>query len=102
MALTPSERREQSNPVLIGVFTAFFSPLSSVIWGVRQRSWSLALAPTTIAFAFTFIAALEANEENFEKGIQYSFQLTSGLIAYEISKTLKDKASKTNSGIKIN
>tara|TARA_B100000131_G_scaffold289487_1_gene301547 strand:- start:116 stop:424 length:309 start_codon:yes stop_codon:yes gene_type:complete len=101
MALTPAERREQSSPLLIAIFTAFVSPLSSLIWGLRQRSWSLAFAPFAVAFTFMYITALETDERSINKGVQYSFQLSSGIIAYEISKNLKSKAEKKNTGIKI-
>ena len=96
MSLTPKERREQCNPVLIGVLVAFVSPLSSIIWGIRQRSWSLALVPYSIVFLFLIFSYGETNEEQLKKGIKYSYQISSGLIAYEISKTLKMKASKSN------
>ena len=96
MSLTPIERREQCNPVLIGAIAAFVSPASSIIWGIRQRSWSLALVPFSLVFFFLVASYGETNEEQLKRGIKYSYQISSGLIAYEISKTLKMKASKSN------
>ena len=96
MTLTPTERREQCNPVLIGVFAAFVSPLSTIVWGIRQRSWSLALVPYSLVVFFLIAGYGETNEEKLKQGIKYSYQISSGIIAYEISKTLKMRVSKAN------
>ena len=94
MTLTPIERREKCNPALIGVLVGFVSPASSIIWGIRQRSWILAFAPFALAFTFGFITAVQNDEGKIPKGIKYSFQISSGIVAYEIAKTLKEKAKK--------
>ena len=95
MTLTPAERREQCNPVLIGILVAFASPLSSIIWGIRQRSWSLALVPYALIFAFAMFVLIDTKEEKLPSGVKYPLQLSSGIVAYEISKVLKEKASKS-------
>lgn len=94
MTLTPIERREKCNPALIGVLAGFVSPASTIIWGIRQRSWMLAFAPYALAFTFGLITAFQSDEGKLTKGIKYSFQISSGIVAYEISKTLKEKAKK--------
>ena len=40
---TPTERRATCKPVWIGVLVGFLNPLVGVIYGVRQRSWSVGL-----------------------------------------------------------
>tara|TARA_Y100001968_G_scaffold121912_1_gene110960 strand:- start:228 stop:569 length:342 start_codon:yes stop_codon:yes gene_type:complete len=94
MALTTNQRRQKSNPVLIGVLAGFVSPLSSIIWGIRQRSWSLALVPYSIVVFFLVASLGENNHQKVNQGIKYSYQISSGIIAYEIAKTLKMKAKK--------
>ncbi len=96
MSLTPIERREQCNPFLIGALAAFVSPASSIIWGIRQRSWSLALVPFSLVFFFLVSSYGETSETQLKRGIKYSYQISIGIIAYEISKTLKMKAHKSN------
>jgi len=89
--LTYQERRAVCNPILIGVVTGLASPLASVIWGIRQRSWSLSITPCLVtALGIWFVAALDMSR--LEK---YSFQaaggVTAGLIAYSLKKERIEK-----------
>ena len=63
MRQTPMERREKCNPTLIGVFVGVVSPLSSLIWGIRQRSLKLALFPYLFVFVAGFIILSLAREK---------------------------------------
>ena len=94
MRQTPMERREKCNPTLIGVFVGVVSPLSSLIWGIRQRSWSLSIAPFLLVFLIGFITLIETGEEKLKPGVKYPLQLISGFISYEITKSMKEKAIK--------
>tara|TARA_B100000212_G_C27315059_1_gene507524 strand:- start:354 stop:1046 length:693 start_codon:yes stop_codon:yes gene_type:complete len=44
MPLTSTQRRAKCNPFLISICITLF-PLSSIIWGVRQRSWTISVVP---------------------------------------------------------
>jgi hypothetical protein len=83
--LTPKQRRAECNPVLIGAVVGTVAPLTSIIWGVRQRSWSLALVPTAVvAISIGLVAGT-----NMTKLEKYSFQLAGGLVAGVIANSLK-------------
>jgi hypothetical protein len=89
--LTYQERRALCNPILIGVVAGLATPLASVIWGIRQRSWSLSIAPVLVtAFGVWFVAGLDMSKLE-----QYSFQaaggVTAGLIAYSLKKEQAEK-----------
>ena len=90
MTLTPNQRREKCNPILIGVCVGLISPLSCIIWGIRQRSWSLSLVPLVVLVGF--IILLPTGEEKLKPGVKYPLQLISGLISYEMTKNMKQKA----------
>ena len=92
MTLTPNQRREKCNPILIGVCVGLLSPLSSIIWGIRQRSWSLSLVPYLLVFFIGFITLLQTGEEKLKPGVKYPLQFISGFISYEMTKNMKQKA----------
>ena len=92
MTLTPNQRRAECNPILIGVCVGLLSPLSSIIWGIRQRSWSLSLVPYLLVFFIGFITLLQTGEEKLKPGVKYPLQLISGFISYEMTKNMKQKA----------
>ena len=75
MTLTPIERRAASNPAMIGVLAGIVSPLSSIIWGIRQRSWSLSLVPFSLALIGSFLASIDTKGEKLPAGIKYSYQM---------------------------
>ena len=92
MILTPNQRREKCNPILIGVCVGLLSPLSSAIWGIRQRSWSLSLVPFLLVFFIGFMILIQTGEEELNPGVKYPIQLISGFISYEMTKNMKQKA----------
>ena len=92
MSLTPNERREKCNPILIGACVGFISPLTSVIWGIRQRSWSLALVPYLLGFFIAFLTMHNTGKEELSREVKYPIQFFMGLISYEMTKNMKQKA----------
>ena len=75
MTLTPNERREKCNPILIGACVGFISPLSSVIWGIRQRSWSLALVPYLLDVFIALLTVYKTGKEELSREVKYPIQL---------------------------
>ncbi len=94
MRQTPTERREQCNPTLIGIFVGAVSPLSSLIWGIRQRSLKLALFPYLFVFIAGFIILSLANETKFKPEFKIPLQLIAGYYSFDITKKMKEEALK--------
>jgi len=92
MTLTPNERREKCNHILIGAFVGLISPLTSVIWGIRQRSWSLALVPYLLGLFIAFLTMYNTGKEELSREVKYPIQFFMGLISYEMTKNMKQKA----------
>ncbi len=92
MTLTHNERREKCNPILIGACVGFISPLTSVIWGIRQRSWSLALVPYLLGLFIALLTMYNTGKEELSREVKYPIQLFMGLISYEMTKNMKKKA----------
>ena len=92
MTLTPNQRREKCNPILIGACVGLISPLSSVIWGIRQRSWSLALVPYLLGFCVALLIMTASGREELTNEFKYPLQFIIGLISYEMTKNMKQKA----------
>ncbi len=87
------ERRAQSQPLLIGFVTGAVIPLTSIVWAVRQRSWSLGILPS----AFIAITTLAFNSPlDGERSLsrKYAFQGIAGVIALGISLDQKKKAQR--------
>lgn len=94
LAMKPFEqRRADCDPQWIGLATWLLAPLASIIWGVRQRSWSLAIAPTAVSGV---IIAVMIGPEKMPPYKKYSAQFVGGAVAYVISRELKRKASVLN------
>ena len=85
---TPTERRSKCKPWLIGLVVGAVTPTSCVIWGVRQRSWLLGIIPIAAVVAACFLYP----PDQFNKLIRHSFQAGGGIIAFSISKTIKEDA----------
>ena len=82
---SPLERRQSSKPWLIGLGVFAATPLTSIIYGWRQRSWFLAILPiSAVMVAVYFTPPYEYN-----KIIRRFHQAGAGLIAYKISTELK-------------
>ena len=94
MRQTPIERREKCNPTLIGVFVGFVSPLSSLIWGIRQRSLKLALFPYLFVFVAGFIILSLAREKQFKPEFKIPLQLVGGYYSFDLTKKMKEEALK--------
>ena len=95
MRQTPTERREQCNPTLIGIFVGVVSPLSSLIWGIRQRSLKLALFPYLFVFVAGFIILSLARETKFKPEFKIPLQLIGGYYSFDLTKKMKEEAIKT-------
>ena len=91
MTLTPNERREKCNPILIGACVGFISPLTSVIWGIRQRSWSLAFVPFLLGSFIALLTMYNTGKEELSREVKYPIQFFMGLISYEMTKNMKQK-----------
>ena len=94
MRQTPMERREKCNPTLIGVFVGVVSPLSSLIWGIRQRSLKLALFPYLFVFVAGFIILSLAREKQFKPEFKIPLQLVGGYYSFDLTKKMKEEALK--------
>ena len=72
--------RAKCNPWIIGGLVGAVSPLITVIYGARQRSWTLALAPLLplIIWAIVFI-------DSSDKSSKYVFQAIAGVGAGAIA-----------------
>ena len=92
MTLTPIQRREKCNPILIGACVGLIAPLSSVIWGIRQRSWSLALVPILLVFCISLLVMYTNGSDELANEFKYPLQFITGLISYEMAKNMKQKA----------
>ena len=93
------DRRAKCNPIIIGICVWFLIPPLSIVWGIRQRSWLLALAP--LAFAVILPTALVASGSIQNVGnnlAEYVFQAIGGVAAYGISLELKKDAKNKGYG----
>ena len=94
MRQTPKERREKCNPTLIGLFVGIVSPLSSLIWGVRQRSLKLALFPYLFVFVIGFIILSLVRKNPLKPEIKIPLQLVGGYYSFDLTKKMKEEALK--------
>ena len=94
MRQTPTERREKCNPTLIGIFVGLISPLSSLIWGIRQRSLKLALFPYLFVFVVGFIILYLARKNPLKPEIKIPLQLVGGYYSFDLTKKMKEEALK--------
>ena len=94
MRQTPTERREKCNPTLIGIFVGLISPLSSVIWGIRQRSLKLALFPYLFVFVVGLIILYLARKNPLQPEIKIPLQLVGGYYSFDLTKKMKEEALK--------
>ena len=94
MRQTPMERREKCNPTLIGLFVGIVSPLSSLIWGIRQRSLKLALFPYLFVFVAGFIILSLAREKQFKPEFKIPLQLVGGYYSFDLTKKMKEEVLK--------
>ena len=95
MRQTPTERREQCNPTLIGIFVGVVSPLSSLIWGIRQRSLKLAILPYLFVFVAGYIIMSLARINPLKPEIKIPLQLIGGYYSFDLTKKMKEEALKT-------
>ena len=86
------QRREKCNPILIGACVGLIAPFSSVIWGIRQRSWSLALVPFLLGLSIVLLIMYTKGSDELADEFIYPLQFIIGLISYEMAKNIKQKA----------
>ena len=67
--------------------------MTSVIWGIRQRSWSLALVPYLLGLFIALLTMYNTGKEELSREVKYPIQLFMGLISYEMTKNMKQKAT---------
>ena len=94
MRQTPTERREKCNPTLIGIFVGVVSPLSSLIWGIRQRSLKLAIFPYLFVFIAGYIILSLARINPLKLEIKITLQLIGGYYSFDLTKKMKEEALK--------
>jgi len=94
MRQTPTERREKCNPTLIGIFVGLVSPLSSLIWGIRQRSLKLAILPYLFVFVAGYIILSFAKINSLKPEIKIPLQLIGGYYSFDLTKKMKGEALK--------
>ena len=94
MRQTPTERREKCNPTLIGIIVGVVSPLSALIWGIRQRSLKLALFPFLFVFVAGFIILSLVRETQLKPEFQIPLQLIGGYYSFDLTKKMKEQALK--------
>lgn len=90
-------RRAESKPLLIAAAVGLIAPVTSVVWGVRQRSWVLGATPFGLALALSF---LFNSEGEVDKTRKYAIQFAAGALAYVIALDIKQRASKSPSELK--
>lgn len=91
------KRRAACSPELITAATLFAPPFSA-IWGVRQKSWELAIVPTALFAIATFIFNAPVDgERDLKRSV--GFRSMAAAAAYSASKRLKDQSKKRNSNI---
>ena len=95
MRQTPTERREKCNPTLIGIFVGVVSPLSSLIWGIRQRSLKLAIFPYLFVFVAGYVILSFAKVNPLKLEIRIPLQLIGGYYSFNLTKKMKEEAIKT-------
>ena len=83
--------RANCNPYLIGILVGLLSPLITIIYGARQRSWSLAIAPL-LAMVIWAISGASDNG----KATKYVFQIIAGLGAGSIAAIHRREATANN------
>ena len=92
MTQTPTERRANCNPVLIGALTGVVAPVVGTVYGIRQRSWVLG------AIAWVPVMMWALTEPDMEGGLRtqrkYAFQLASGLLTGAVAFVKKQEAEK--------
>ena len=82
-----SYRRSKSNPWIIAIATIILQPEICIIWGIRHRSWSLAIFPIAIVLIGSLIySPLELN-----KKANLFFKFTASTISFIIVKKNKSK-----------
>ena len=94
MRQTPTERREKCNPTLIGIFVGVVSPLSSLIWGIRQRSLKLAIFPYLFLLIAGYIILSLARINPLKLEIKIPLQLIGGYYSFDLTKKMKEEALK--------
>ena len=99
MRQTPNERREKCNPTLIGIFVGVVSPLSSLIWGIRQRSLKLAIFPYLFVFVAGYLILSLARINSFKLEIKIPLQLIGGYYSFDLTKKMKEEALKKKNKI---
>lgn len=91
-------RRAESKPLLIAAAVGLVAPVTSVVWGVRQRSWVLGATPFGLALALSF---LFNSEGEVDKTRKYAIQFAAGALAYVIALDIKQRAGKSPSGQEV-
>ena len=82
-----SYRRSKSNPWLVAIMTIILPSELCIIWGIRHKSWNLALVPIAKVFSETLIyAVFESNEQ-----AALLSKLIAGTITFTIIKRNKFK-----------
>ena len=96
---TPIERGASCIPILIGILVGCFAPLFALVYGVRQRSWSVGL------IAFIPVLMWGFSEPDIEGGLRqrrkYAFQLAGGALTCGAALVLK-KETKEQLAAKLN
>ncbi len=83
-----SIRRSKCMPGVIGLAVGLISPMMSIFWGIRQRSFKLGLMP----IAMVFLANLIYSNDTFDKSSNLIIQIGGGIIAFMIAQENKNKA----------
>ena len=75
-------------PWIIGLAVGLISPMMSIFWGIRQKSFKLGIIP----IAMVFLANLIYSNDVLDKKFNLIIQIGGGLIAFIIAKEHKNKA----------
>ena len=74
------KNRAQCNPWIIGALVGAVSPLITVIYGARQRSWTLGVAPLVPLLIWSIVSLDSADRSG-----KYVFQAIAGIGAGAIA-----------------
>jgi len=87
---TPTERRANCNPVLIGILTGCVAPLIGTGFAIRQKCWELAV----VAWVPVLMWAITETDIEGAQRVQrkYAAQLAAGLLTGAVALVKKNEA----------
>ena len=86
---TQASYRKSSKPLLVASMAAVISPLTTIIFALRMKSWSLALIPYFIVFGLNWSLSIENQSAIYKYLVQL---IAGGGSSYLITRSIKNNA----------